>query len=74
MGRVPVLQDGRIPETNDGDSWTTVWTYLMPPDCTRKHSENGEFHDMHVLVPKNNNNEIKAFLQHYKVTQEQSQT
>lgn len=36
---------------DSGESGPTVWTYLMPLNCTLKNGGNNHFYVMHILTP-----------------------
>lgn len=43
IDRVSVYSDEKVLEVEDGDSFITLWIYLMPMKCAFKNGLNGKF-------------------------------
>lgn len=41
-------------EVGSGDGSTTLWTYLIPPNCTFEHGLNGKHYALCILQKKKN--------------------
>lgn len=56
---VSVWEEEKILEVVGGNGCTTVWVPLMPPNCTLKSGEEGEFYFMYIFTHTHPDTQVK---------------